>query len=415
MQISIRRFIDSGGVESVVLKMDHTPIFWPNLYATIRYRNSHKSPNTIEKVLRSIGMCYVWAESERIDLDDKLLKDNFLEISEMDSLSYFLKLKSDAQAKIIEKTQAPSKKKVTKLESVRSGFSKANITSSEFASTEEIATRIRIAADYFKFQISRRQDSNKPFSEKFINFTKRAESNIAYLLQLVPRVRSSSLNEDLEGLSEEHVKAVEIAFQPHSEVNPFRVGFYQHRNYLVWRMLFETGMRRHELAAIKVQDVNYAEHRVVIRISKTLARTVPISQKLSDFFHEYVMNYWSKLPNKINPQGYLITCKTGGPIGLGTINLLFQTMREKVETIPTELTPHSLRRTWNDRFSHRIDISPNNQKPTHEQEKQIRNRLMGWSSGSAQAERYAKRHIKKKADEIAEKLANEFVEQEKLL
>jgi hypothetical protein len=43
---------------------------------------------------------------------------------------------------------------------------------------------------------------------------------------------------------------------------------------------------------------------------------------------------------------------------------------------------------------------------TPEKEKQIRNRLNGWSKKSSMEERYARRHIREKADKIAEDLAN---------
>ena len=43
-----------------------------------------------------------------------------------------------------------------------------------------------------------------------------------------------------------------------------------------------------------------------------------------------------------------------------------------------------------------------------EEEKQVRNRLNGWSKKSKMEERYARRHIREKADKIAEDLANDL-------
>lgn len=409
MHITIKRFTDSRGVESVILKMDGTPLFWANLYATIEYRNAQKSPNTIEKVLRTIGMCYQWAISEQIDLDGRFMQGELVDIPDIDSLSYFLKLKSDSQKALINKTHAPSRNNIRTLESARFAGKKNEITAM-FAGDEEIATRIRVAADFLYFLLKRRLGTFDDWTKDAENLDKFGKNSITYLKQLAPRVKSSSLNEDLEGLPVEEIEAAEAAFHPSSDSNPFRRGFHQHRNYLIWRLLFETGMRRHELVALKVEDVNYGEHRVVIRVSKTMARTVPISQTSADFFHEFVMEYWSKLPRKLTSHGYIFTRKDGGHIDEGSINLIFQTIREKVPNLSKKLTPHSLRRTWNDRFSRKIDTAPEDQRFSLEHEKQIRNRLMGWSSNSSQAERYAKRHIRKKADEIAENLANDLVE-----
>ncbi|GAB0078803.1 hypothetical protein TOC8171_42070 [Pseudomonas syringae] len=43
-----------------------------------------------------------------------------------------------------------------------------------------------------------------------------------------------------------------------------------------------------------------------------------------------------------------------------------------------------------------------------EEEKQVRNRLNGWSKKSKMEERYSRRHIREKADKIAEDLANDL-------
>lgn len=411
MSTSVRKFSDSRGVESVVLKMDDTPLFWANLYATIEYRNAQKSPNTIEKVLRTIGMFYEWAKSEHIDLDERLVSGQFLSIADVDSLSFFLRLKSKAQKALVEKSLLPSNqnRKIKSLECVRISALTANTPALAFAGNEEIATRLRITADYLRFHLTRRLGTIDEWTRDAMAMESFSKNTIAYLKQLTPKVRASTLNEDLQGLSQEEIKVTDTAFTPDTITNPFRAGFYQNRNYLIWRLLFETGMRRHELIAIKVEDVDYGQHRIVIRISKTMARTVPISQNLSDFFHTYIMDYWSKISSKATSHGYLITRKDGGHLDEGSINLIFQTVREKVHKAPINLTPHSLRRTWNDRLSANIDNAPADQKITPEQEQQIRNRLMGWSSGSAQAERYAKRHIKRKADQIAESLANNII------
>ena len=65
-----------------------------------------------------------------------------------------------------------------------------------------------------------------------------------------------------------------------------------------------------------------------------------------------------------------------------------------------------MRRTWNDVFSEMIDNLPEDRRPDKELEKQIRNRIMGWSSISEMSNRYARRSIREKADELAELLAN---------
>ena len=84
---------------------------------------------------------------------------------------------------------------------------------------------------------------------------------------------------------------------------------------------------------------------------------------------------------------------------------MFRTLRQHAN-ISTQLTPHTMRRTWNDVFSEMLDNIPEDRRPDKEVEKQIRNRLMGWSSISEMSSRYARRSIREKADELSELLAN---------
>ena len=68
-----------------------------------------------------------------------------------------------------------------------------------------------------------------------------------------------------------------------------------------------------------------------------------------------------------------------------------------------------MRRTWNDVLSETIDQLPPKQRPSFDQEKKIRNRLMGWSEISEMSSTYARRSIREKADEIANLLADNII------
>lgn len=410
MQIAVSQFTNSRGTESLILKIDGTPFFWPNLYTTIHYVQAGKSLNTTRKVLRTLGQCYLWAKSEGLDFDEAIRFGSFLSVENMDSLARFLMLRSFNQHNLSKRSSLRAGNKITTLESVRA-ISSQYSTNDDFVNTEEAGTRIRIVSDYLTFHLKRRPIPHGQNSSEFQAFVQHSQSSIKYLQQLAPRVRSGSNNEALEGISKNQSALLEEAFTPQNETNPFRSGFNQHRNYLIWRFLYETGIRRHELCGIKVEDVSYSEHRVVIRESKTYARTLPISMSLSEHFHEFVLTYWSRLPIKNTKHGYLFTTRNGARLGLNSINLVFSTLKQKNHHLvfSTNVTPHTLRRTWNDRFSDLLDASPSSEKITSEKESQIRSRLMGWSSNSEQAARYAKRHIRNKADELAEKLANELL------
>ncbi len=176
----------------------------------------------------------------------------------------------------------------------------------------------------------------------------------------------------------------------------------------MYRIFSDNGMRRNELRYVRVEDVDYARKRVMVRVSKTRPRSLVISQKTADVYRTFVKDYWSKIPVSKRCHGYLFITRTGNQISESAINLMFQVARESSAAIPDYLAPHSMRRTWNDRLSRKIDAMPPEKRISAEEEKKIRIHNNGWSNESQLASRYAARSIREKANKIAEELANEI-------
>ena len=84
-------------------------------------------------------------------------------------------------------------------------------------------------------------------------------------------------------------------------------------------------------------------------------------------------------------------------MSLACLNKIFKILRLNCEALPDDLSPHTLRHTWNELFSDAVDkhgVSP-------ELEQKIRSRMMGWSETSGMAKVYNQRHIRKKATEVS--------------
>jgi hypothetical protein len=67
----VRHFIgrtrDRKGEEVVImtdLRGSPSPHYHPNLYVTAEYRQVGRSPHTIDKVLRAIGLARMWADAQ---------------------------------------------------------------------------------------------------------------------------------------------------------------------------------------------------------------------------------------------------------------------------------------------------------------------------------------------------------------
>ncbi len=410
MPTRIRTFTDRAGNEvSVLVDESNQPLFWPNVFAVQEYR--HSSPKTLSAVLRALGMFEVWASHNGYDGSKQLARGEFIELHEAESLAGFLRLTKQAQDQEVLVTEAVSLKKITRIESVRKSQNRSSTT--RFADRIQAANRIRWVIKFLEY-LRDRGLSTCITTQQRKSLENIAGISINRLKRLVPRGGSYTLNEDLVGIDENEIQKIgkELNSTSSLSTNPFKTPFLKSRNYLIWALLVETGIRRNELISIKVDDIDYSTRRVQIRESKTLPRTLPISEKAAETFHHFVMEYWSKLPAKSTKHGKLFISENGAPLKTGSINAIFRRILETIPDLPQHLTPHTLRRAWNERFSAKIDSLPPDKRPSPSQESEIRNRLMGWRDGSQMSARYAKRHIRKKADSIAEELANSITDPE---
>ncbi|WP_233594087.1 tyrosine-type recombinase/integrase [Pseudomonas amygdali] len=388
---------------AVLVDLEGRPLFLPNVYATLRYRDVGFALTTIKKVLRAVGMAYLWAATRKIDLEVELRSECFLSVEQCEDLAFFLRLDRAAQDRLVEASLDVRESKVVRLEQVRSGGTPN--PKRTLLSAVEGGYRIRAVANFLQFNHERIKPnaSQKPRKD----FAKARENAIAALRAQEPRATSSDEGDAPEGLAEDLMTVIEAAFEPGSMTNPFQSDFHQYRNHLMYWIFTETAIRRSELRYIKVEDIDHAARRVKVRVSKTIARTLPISEKTADDFHEFVMKHWAKIPVKSRRHGYLFTTAKGDHLSVEAINLAFRELRRKNQ-LPESIAPHALRRTWNDRLSRKIDSLPPDKRMRPEEEKQLRNRLNGWSKKSNMEQRYSRRHIRVKADSIAENLANEL-------
>ncbi|EPK1087388.1 TPA: tyrosine-type recombinase/integrase [Pseudomonas aeruginosa] len=404
---SIRSFTASDGVEMAVLVDDQgSPLFLPNVYATFHYRDVGSSPATIKKALRALGMAYLWASARKLDLHAAISSEAFLSIEQCEDLAFFLRLDRPSQDHELAVSLEELPSRVVRLEQMRGGFHQ-KASERTACSAEEGAYRIRIVAAFLEFQLAK-VEQGLPRPAPGAAKEKAAHPSIRRLKALIPKVSNADESDALEGMDEVTMAFADEIFDPTSEINPFSTDFIKHRNHLVYRMLSDNGMRRSELRFVQVEDVSYANNRVRIRVSKTQGRTVPISSTTALAFHHFVVEHWSKIPAKQRAHGYLFTTAEGRHICADTINLIFRTARKKAHELPEDFAPHALRRTWNDRFSTKVDKAPPEKRIPKNEEEQMRNRLMGWRKDSQMSARYSRRTIRVKSDQIAEELANEI-------
>nr|UGK57443.1 Integrase/recombinase (XerC/CodV family) [Pseudomonas aeruginosa] len=403
--IRIRSFIATDGLPMAVLvDEDGSPPFLPNVFATVRYRDRGAALTTTEKVLRTIGMAYLWAHCRQIDIHAALTSVTFLTLEQCEDLANFLRMSRAGQDAELKASATTKPQKIIRLEQVRGRMAVAQ--SHDHASADEGGYRIQTIARFLDHHHERL--CNQAVSKDDMSLKDARAKAIQRLRALAPRTGSGPQGDPVEGLPEDVMLNVEEVFTPGSRRNPFKAGFIQARNFLMFRIFSDNGMRRDELRHIRVDDVDYARKRVKVRVSKTRPRNLVISQKTADVFREFVSNYWSKIRPSKRAHGYLFITRSGDQISHSALNLIFQVARQDSNDIPDYLAPHGIRRTWNDRLSRKIDAMPADKRMSPEEEKKIRNHNNGWSQNSEMSSRYAARSIREKADRIAEELANEI-------
>lgn len=411
LPFQLRRFRHRSGGESIVLiDKGEGPAFYPNLFVTCAYLKVGKAATTSEQVLRAIGMARAWARARGRDLDHDLRSEEFLSLGDAEMLADHLLLAAIEQAAELEVAlRKPIKLgTVLKLEALRPSPRDLVADGLEAAMAHALA-RILYVAEYAEWHLSLRLGALDRGRKEAISLQKHGEHVVARLRERArgPKAPSND-DEALEGVPSAILDRITEALRPGFEDNPFRGGFTQARNHLLWLFYRSCSGRRGEIQSIRVKDVDYANRRVFIHLSKTKPRMAPISPEAAEAFDSYITEYWAKLPQAVRRRGYLFTGPSSAPLTVRSVNRIFEIIRDAVPDCPDFLTPHTLRRSWNDQFVKLIDSLPPDKRPPPEREKAIINRVNGWSEGSAMGGKYGKRHIRRLADELADRLARDI-------
>lgn len=396
----------------VITDLEGSPLphYFPNLYATINYDVRGRSPYTVDKVLRAIGMAKVWAETVGRNLDDDLSEGLFLSATDVIDVVRFLGLNAAKQdSEYRHSSGAEASNVISSAERFARKASKAE--AKETATAIETGNRLHWLASYAEWHRRRRFD-NRKLSETESHLNESAKASIAELRSKAP---SSSFRwhdeELLEAPDVEILKRMDEILHPESTDNPFSSPFVRWRNYVAWRLLFDTGARRGEVSSAATDSVLAPKRRFSITDSKTLPRTVPIVDKTATAFDHFFNAYWLELPDGCDAHrnGALFTDAKGRALTSGKfLNRIFLAVRQVIGPQPWNITPHTMRRAWNHILSLKLDSLPEDKRFSPQKEAEMRIRLMGWSEDSRQAARYNRRHIRERSDRIAQEMMDEI-------
>lgn len=208
---------------------DGIPVFYPTLFITNHVRGAGLSVSTTQVVITSIKVLYAWMDCYQIDLEDRFKNGLLLSDNEIISLRDFSKTKLSS---VLQKARKTSKKKFD-LEGVGKHTHYARMTYiSEYI--EFLARKLNV------------KSVDKGIFKKIDAMCHRIKSHRPVLRSRVSRDKQIKF---------EGKKIIDLLFdviKPGSDKNPFRNCDVQWRNFIMFSILRELGIRRGELLNLRV-------------------------------------------------------------------------------------------------------------------------------------------------------------------
>jgi integrase len=399
-RIKVVRF-NSGERFPVVLDRAGMPLCEPVPYLW-RRRNEGRALNTLESNARTLAMVHDFFRANDIDFRVRVPAGRVLDQAEASALADHLR----TIGKRTETIQTRLRAKYPDLPVV------------EIVNLQEWHRRRWRAAHYVEWLVDRvRRELDLPTIE-FARITDELEK--AKLL--IFDGRKPPNNPPQAALSLKESLLLLDTIRPGSDTNPFPEAI-QFRNFAMISTYWENGLRRSEVLGLKGVDLspqhapptlNLVRHvgddedsRARPPSVKTMPRIVPITPLLHGVLWEYLTVHRRKLEVSFRERGdkaalrrlkshsYIFVGSQGAPLSQSGVYKIFETLRMTLRMrtggLPVSLTPHALRRTWNDMFT---ELGRENLGP---REAQIREYLMGWVRGSKQPAHYARQSTQREA------------------
>ncbi|MGY3912978.1 tyrosine-type recombinase/integrase [Aeromonas piscicola] len=389
----VTKFVMDTG-ERYCIVMDRStgiPIYYPLLFLTTQIRNRGAAFSTMLVAAHNLVLLLRFLDSRDINLEQRLLTKSFFKPHELDDLRDFAQRKQG-----IRSSKALSHRwlKDATTDTVDNGT---------------LHSRLTTFAIYFRWYAMNILKTTE------LEVVEQINSMVEQIKARRPSKNGRNRNLQDRSLSDIQLDALFEVIRLGSTQNPFSVDV-QRRNRLMILLLFYLGIRSGELLNIRIQDIDFSTNRIrIVRRAdeladartnepnaKTRERLLPLSETLVQELHSYIIQDRRKIRNAKRNDYLFLTYKSGPTVGNPISKEGYHKIFSVIKSILPQLyaaTGHSLRHTWNRKFSERMDSM--NEKVSEERQEQIRSYLMGWRDGSGTAATYNKRFIQQKGFEAA--------------
>jgi len=370
------------------------PLCSPAIYVLTALRS--RAANTIAQHLVGVQILLLWCHAEGVLLDERIASGALFRGHELDALW-------DAAARPVSHFSrggaagAISSRKVVKLDREVPALARDTVGNRRRALRRYLAwlTERRL------FALGHRPDAQQTFRIARDELLRALDARSS---------RQGRAENERQGLEDAERRALLAAIQPASDGNPWKNEAVRLRNLLMITLLLQLGLRRGELLALRVEDVNLREGQIrLLRrpdnrkdsrrrqpVVKTQGRLLDIRSEAVEMISHYILQVRVHAPRRARSHGFLfVDQRTGAEISASSVEKIFRQLRAAPD-VPSKLTCHVLRHDWNERFSKVMDeagVAP-------ERERQMRRYLQGWSSDESAAV-YTRRHTRNKANEMS--------------
>jgi len=424
---------ENGERYPILLGQDEMPHFYTTLYVTAKLRPS-KAVNTITNRLKALLCLFEWESQRDRCLVTEFEQENFLTPADIEDLRDHLKINVSSQKKS-DLSEARFSKRVLNLSSTRKV-----VTPVATVGRSHHYNRMTCVAEYLHFIATiTNQYRNSSTTTRAIN--KMAKD----IKKARPKGKGKNVAAEINDsvLSDGLLAEFMAVAEPTHPLNPFTNITVRNRNYLMFRLIKETGIRRGELLSLELTFLELTGDRPSIwvrrkhddkfdprsrqPVSKTKERKYPLKKETAALLDDYILNERAVTPNA-NKHPYLFIthrkCKTQGqPVSVSYFDNELIPKMKSVDKKFSVIHAHLFRHEWNVGFSEKIDLEnelrampvaegklPKPQISPAEEAK-MRKSLMGHSSEKS-GEVYNQRHTRKRANEVV--LAEQEELQEKI-
>ena len=369
------------------------PLWWPMLYVTTQLRNVGQSAATMEAALRAIDVLLQYAEESGISFEDRILTRQYLTVYELDALC-------DWGQRTVGRIAPRSTGQRVRAVSPAHHYGRLSWIANYL---EWLAVAV--------YGNRRTHDDDKAIATIVRGIRSRRPSR-----------KRSGHQVDRALSDEQRVRLLEV-IDPDDPHNPWEDRNVAERNAVAVLMLLYLGMRRGELLAVQVGDIDWQAQNLAITRradepddprmrqprTKTRPRRVNVFPELLGRIDRYVRGARRRTRGAYAHRYLLVVHRKGpyegDPLSEAGLTKVFSDLKH-CDPLLQRLHPHALRHTWNLLYSEAADAKREAEGLSEAAEEAARTQQMGWEPGSAMAQVYNRRHIERKGREVSAQLFN---------